>query len=41
MDAIGEPDGSAWVAKIAVAGARTYVSAAVLSHNKRADGPEL
>lgn len=41
MDAIGEPDGSAWVAKIAVAGARTYVSAGVLSHNKRADGPEL
>jgi hypothetical protein len=41
MDAIGAPDGSAWVAKIAVAGARTYVSAGVLSHNKRADGPEL
>jgi hypothetical protein len=41
MDAIGEPDGSAWVAKIAVAGARTYVSAGILSHNKRADGPEL
>ncbi|MEO7687719.1 MAG: hypothetical protein ABIS51_00430 [Sphingomonas sp.] len=41
MDAIGEPDGSAWVVKIAVAGARTYVSAGVLSHNKRADGPEL
>ena len=41
MDAIGVPDRSAWVAKIAVAGARTYVSAGVLSHNKRADGPEL
>jgi len=41
MDSIGVPDGSAWVAKIAVAGARTYVSAGVLSHNKRADGPEL
>jgi len=41
MDEIGVPDGSAWVAKIAVAGARTYVSAGILSHNKRADGPEL
>lgn len=41
MDSIGVPDGSAWVAKIAVADARSYVSAGVLSHNKRADGPEL
>lgn len=41
MDAIGVPDGSAWVAKIAVAEARSYVSAGILSHNKRADGPEL
>jgi hypothetical protein len=41
MDSIGVPDGSAWVAKIAVAQARTYVSAGVLSHNKRADGPDL
>ncbi len=41
MDAIGVPDGSAWVAKISVSGARSYVSAGVLSHNKRADGPEL
>ncbi|GAA0335385.1 hypothetical protein GCM10009087_52240 [Sphingomonas oligophenolica] len=41
MDSIGVPDGSAWVAKIAVADARSYVSAGILSHNKRADGPEL
>jgi hypothetical protein len=34
MDAIGVPDGSAWVAKIAVAEAHTYVSAGILSHNK-------
>ena len=40
MDSIGIPDGSAWVAKIAVADARSYVSAGILSHNKRADGPE-
>jgi hypothetical protein len=46
MDAIGEADGSAWVAKIAIADAHTYVSAGVLSHNKLAydpdaDGPPL
>lgn len=30
---LGTPDGSAWVAKITVAEAHTYVSAGVLSHN--------
>lgn len=33
MREIGEPDGKAWVAKITVKRARTYVSAGVLSHN--------
>ncbi|MES1971776.1 MAG: hypothetical protein V4472_04900 [Pseudomonadota bacterium] len=41
MDAIGTPDGSAWVAKIAVAEAHSYVSAGVLSHNKRAYDPDV
>lgn len=34
MGEIGRPDGKAWVAKITVAEAHTYVSAGVLSHNK-------
>ncbi|MDH7973686.1 hypothetical protein QH494_15955 [Sphingomonas sp. AR_OL41] len=33
MREIGRPDGKAWVAKITVAEAHTYVSAGVLSHN--------
>ena len=33
MEAIGVPDGSAWVAKITVREAHTYVSAGILSHN--------
>ena len=33
MRDIGEPDGEAWVARISVQDARTYVSAGVLSHN--------
>ncbi len=33
MDSIGRPDGEAWVAKIEIAAAHTYVSAGVLSHN--------
>jgi hypothetical protein len=33
MASIGEPDGKAWVSKITVADAHTYVSAGVLSHN--------
>lgn len=37
---IGQPAGTARVAKIEVADAHTYVSAGVLSHNKRADAPE-
>jgi hypothetical protein len=41
MGSIGVPDGSAWVAKIEVADAHTYVAAGMLSHNKRADGPDL
>lgn len=40
MDSIGEPDGEAWVAKINIADAHTYVSAGVLSHNKDANPPE-
>ena len=40
MDAIGVPDGSAWVAKITIADAHTYVSAGILSHNKDVRGPE-
>ena len=39
MDSIGEPDGDAWVAKIAIAEAHTYVSAGVLSHNKLSYDP--
>lgn len=35
---IGEPAGMARVAKIEVEGAHTYISAGILSHNKRADG---
>jgi len=35
---VGEPAGLTRVAKIEVEGAHTYVSAGVLSHNKRADG---
>lgn len=33
MATLGEPDGKAWVAKITVADAHTYVSAGILSHN--------
>ena len=40
MDSIGEPDGEAWVARITVDRASTYVSAGVLSHNKVAE-PDL
>jgi hypothetical protein len=41
LDAIGEPDGSAWVSRITVADAHTYVSAGILSHNKVDQGPDL
>ena len=37
---IGKPAGSARVAKIEVKDAHTYVSAGVLSHNKRSDSPD-
>ena len=40
MAEIGTPDGSAWVAKITVADAHSYVSAGVLSHNKTAEPRE-
>lgn len=33
MGDIGEPDGEAWVARISVGEAHTYVSAGILSHN--------
>lgn len=41
MDKIGDPDGSAWVAKITIADAHTYVSAGILSHNKVDTPPDL
>jgi hypothetical protein len=37
MDAIGVPDGAAWVAKIMIADAHSYVSAGILSHNIKMD----
>ena len=40
MRDIGVPDGKAWVAKITVADAHTYVSAGVLSHNKADVNPD-
>ncbi|MEO7169345.1 MAG: hypothetical protein ABIY39_03120 [Sphingomonas sp.] len=44
-DAIGTADGSAWVARITIADAHSYVSAGILSHNKIVepiyDGGEL
>lgn len=36
-DSIGEPSGYAWVSRITVAEAHTYVTAGVLSHNKIVD----
>lgn len=36
-DSIGTPAGSAWVARITVADAHSYVSAGILSHNKIAE----
>lgn len=41
METLGKPDGIARVAKITVAGAHTYVSAGVLSHNIKARDPDL
>ncbi len=40
MGEIGRPDGKAWVAKITVAGAHTYVSAGILSHNIKERMPD-
>src|SRR3546814_1894081 len=36
---LGEPDGTARVAKITVAEAHTYISNGVISHNAKAEGP--
>lgn len=40
MDGLGEPDGTATVAKITVQDAHTYISAGVLSHNAKDSEPE-
>jgi intein/homing endonuclease len=40
MGEIGRPDGKAWVARITVAGAHSYVSAGILSHNIKERMPD-
>jgi hypothetical protein len=40
MRDLGVPDGNAWVARITVAGAHTYVSGGVLSHNIKERSPD-
>ncbi|MDB5710880.1 MAG: Phage protein [Sphingomonas bacterium] len=40
MGEIGCPDGKAWVARITVAGAHSYVSAGILSHNIKERMPD-
>lgn len=37
MSEIGQPDGKAWVSRITVSDAHTYISAGILSHNKVAN----